>query len=459
MIELFTQDRRKDEASDTASSEPVVSPGHEAVPVENREDSFTESGSTERLAWGARTDVGLVREHNEDSYLVKAPLFAVCDGMGGHAAGEVASAIAVEAIGKNAPDHADDILLGAAVEAANHAVIEGAETGKGRAGMGCTASCCLLEDSHMAIAHVGDSRIYLLHHGMLVRLTHDHSYVEELVDAGEITADEARVHPSRSVITRALGSDPDMYADHFTIDVIAGDRIIICSDGLSSMVEDSEIEAIAVSSTTPQAAADAFVAAALTEGGHDNVSVIVVDVLDDGAVEEHRRYAGKIAIFTVLIGVITIAVLSVIAALFINNSWYVGIDGETVGIYQGINAEVFGHPLSHIVETTTVKVSDLPETTQKSLVDGLPVASEQEAINTVKSYREQIDAQKVAAAETADKTTSSTNTSPDNPAAAAPKSPDANAPAADAPANDAPAADAPAENDAPAEQPAEGGDA
>ena len=347
---------------------------------------------------------------------MRAPLFAVCDGMGGHAAGEIASAIAVEAIAKNAPDHADDILLGAAVEAANHAVIEGAETGRGRAGMGCTASCCLLEDSRMAIAHVGDSRIYLLHHGMLVRLTHDHSYVEELVDAGEITADEARVHPSRSVITRALGSDPDMYADHFTIDVIAGDRIIICSDGLSSMVEDSEIEAIAVSSTTPQAAADAFVAAALTEGGHDNVSVIVVDIIDDGAVEQHRRHASRVAILTLVISALTIAALCGVAALFVNNSWYVGADGETVGIYQGIKAEVFGHPLSHIVETTSIKLSDLPETTQKSLAEGVAVASEQEARNTVKSYREQIDAQKVAAAETADKTTSTTNTSPENPA-------------------------------------------
>lgn len=416
MIDLFAQGRGKAQANDTASSEPVVSPGHEAVPVENREDSFTESGSTERLAWGARTDVGLVRDHNEDSYLVRAPLFAVCDGMGGHAAGEIASAIAVEAIAKNAPDHADDILLGAAVEAANHAVIEGAETGRGRAGMGCTASCCLLEDNRMAIAHVGDSRIYLLHHGMLVRLTHDHSYVEELVDAGEITADEARVHPSRSVITRALGSDPDMYADHFTIDVIAGDRIIICSDGLSSMVEDSEIEAIAVSSTTPQAAADAFVAAALTEGGHDNVSVIVVDIIDDGAVEQHRRHASRVAILTLVISALTIAALCGVAALFVNNSWYVGADGETVGIYQGIKAEVFGHPLSHIVETTSIKLSDLPETTQKSLAEGVAVASEQEARNTVKSYREQIDAQKVAAAETADKTTSTTNTSPENPA-------------------------------------------
>ena len=230
------------------TAQPVNSPGHDTVAVGSREGSESKSGSTTKLSWGSRTDIGLVRAHNEDSFLVQPPAFAVCDGMGGHAAGEVASSIAVETIGSKLPIHADDVLLGAAVEAANLAVIQGAAEGLGKPGMGCTASCVLVENGKMAIAHVGDSRIYLLHHGTLVRLTHDHSYVEELVDAGEITADEARVHPSRSVITRALGSDPDMYADHFTLDVTAGDRVILCSDGLSSMVEDSEIEAIAFSS-------------------------------------------------------------------------------------------------------------------------------------------------------------------------------------------------------------------
>ena len=111
--------------------EPVNSPGHDTIPVENREGAETRNGQTERLSWGARTDIGLVRGHNEDSFLVQPPLFAVCDGMGGHAAGEVASSIAVQTIGAQAPIHADDILLGAAVEAANAAVIEGAATGKG----------------------------------------------------------------------------------------------------------------------------------------------------------------------------------------------------------------------------------------------------------------------------------------------------------------------------------------
>ena len=197
----------------TTPEEPATSPGHDEelniqdLSISAREGSDTKSGSSVSLAWGARTDVGLLREHNEDSFLVKPPLFAVCDGMGGHAAGEVASSIAVETISAHMPEHADDVLLGTAVETANAAVIEGAVQGVGKPGMGCTASCALVEKGKMAIAHVGDSRIYLLHQGMLVRLTHDHSYVEELVDAGEITADEARLHPSRSVITCAAVID------------------------------------------------------------------------------------------------------------------------------------------------------------------------------------------------------------------------------------------------------------
>ena len=115
-------------------------------------------------------------------------------------------------------------------------VIDAPAKGIGKPGMGSTASAVLIEGNQMAVAHVGDSRIYLLHHGTLVRITHDHSYVEELIDSGQITADEARTHPSRSVVTRALGSDPDMYADHFSLEVSDGDRIILCSDGLSGMV-------------------------------------------------------------------------------------------------------------------------------------------------------------------------------------------------------------------------------
>lgn len=391
------------EAPADAPKEPVNSPGHDTIPVENREGADTKSGSNGRLAWGARTDVGLVRSHNEDSFLVQAPVFCVCDGMGGHAAGEVASSIAVETIGSNAPLHADDVLLGAAVEAANAQVIEGARLGKGKPGMGCTASCIMIEDDRIAIAHVGDSRIYLLHHGALVRLTHDHSYVEELIDAGEITADEARVHPSRSVITRALGNDPDMYADHFTLEITAGDRVIVCSDGLSSMVEDAELEDLAVSSASPQAAADNLVSAALEAGGHDNVTVVVVDVLDDGTSDKHHARRAHLALSAVITALVIVALIVLSVTLYIRNSWYLGDNNGTVGIYSGVPGELFGLELGHLVETTSVEVGDLPATVRESLEEGLSVDSEEDALKTVESYRDQIDADKTEAALMADK--------------------------------------------------------
>lgn len=385
----------------TSKTEPVNAPGSETVPVTSRKGADVDTGSAGRLAWGARSDVGLVRDHNEDAFLVHAPLFCVCDGMGGHAAGEVASAIAVRCIAEHAPVTADDVLLGTAVELANAAIIEGAAEGVGKPGMGCTATAAVIENDHMAIAHVGDSRLYVLHAGSLVRVTHDHSFVEELVDAGEITADEARVHPSRSVITRALGSDPDMYADHFTLDVARGDRIILCSDGLSSMVPDSIIEDLAVSSATPQQAADNLVAAALEAGGHDNVTVIVIDVQDDGASELVRKRRRRAIIGWILGLFIVAAALFAFLFFYVSNSWYVGINNGNVAIYQGVEGNFLGISFSTLEETTTVRVQDLPEATQISLQNGIEVASLTDAQATIRSYRDQITSEKERTAEVA----------------------------------------------------------
>lgn len=382
--------------------EPQEVPGRAAMSVEGRTDSDAVSGHDAFVAWGARSDVGLVRSHNEDSFLLRPPLFAVCDGMGGHAAGEVASSLAVDTISAKAPAIPDDTLLGAAVEAANLAIIDAAEAGIGKPGMGCTASCAVIKGSHMAVAHVGDSRIYLLRQGSLVRVTHDHSYVEELVDAGEITADEARVHPSRSIITRALGSDRDMYADHFTIEVRSGDRVILCSDGLSGMVDDHEIETLAVSSATPQSAADKLVSAALTAGGSDNVTVLVVDVLDDGLRAKRRRAVLHSLVRYLLVAACVLAAIAAAFAVFAHSSYYLGDNDGTVAIYQGVSGEFLGMPLSSVLESTTVEVDDLPQTVQEQLARGIPFQSEQDAQDAVESYRDQIDTEKVRAAQTAD---------------------------------------------------------
>ena len=391
-----------DVAHASVPQEPANAPGRAEMPVEGRAGADAVSGSNGYISWGARSDVGLVRGHNEDSFLLRTPLFVVSDGMGGHAAGEVASSIAVETVGERAPGTADDVLLGAAVEAANMAVIEAAEQGIGKPGMGCTVTSVLIEKNKMAVAHVGDSRAYVLRQGTLVRVTHDHSYVEELVDSGQITADEARTHPSRSIITRALGSDPDMYADHFSLEVNDGDRVILCSDGLSSMISDAEIEALAVSSATPQQAADNLVAAALTAGGADNVTVVVVDVLNDGIADAARRRLFHRA--AILSGVI-VALLArslLFAVALVRSEWYLGVNGTTVGLYRGIKGEFLGVPTSELVGTSSVELSDLPTSVQDQLAQGIRVDSEEAGREVIDSYHDQINAEKDRAAQIAE---------------------------------------------------------
>ena len=243
----------------------------------------------------------------------------------------------------------------------------------------------------MAVAHVGDSRAYLLHEGSLIRVTHDHSYVEELVDAGEITADEARVHPNRSVITRALGSDPAMYADHFQLNVEEGDRLILCSDGLSSMIPDGEIERIAVQSKSAQLCTDNLVDAALAAGGSDNVTVVVVDIVDDGklkAIARKRRrnlamMAGAVLAVLALGGIITF--------FSVKNNVYLGTSDGYVAIYTGIRHDFMGLSLHWLEDRTSVALKDLPDDTRARLEQGIPQDSVDAAQDTVAKYRKQID--------------------------------------------------------------------
>lgn len=354
-------------------------------------DSTYDAGTTTQLMWGARSDVGCVRPHNEDSYLVQSPLFCVCDGMGGHAAGEVASSIAVETIAKTAPQSVDAARLAAAVEAANAAVIEAALNGLGKPGMGCTATCAYIENDTLAIAHVGDSRAYLLHEGTLIRVTRDHSYVEELVDAGEITADEARVHPNRSVITRALGSDPAMYADHFTLHIEEGDRLILCSDGLSSMIPDSDIENIATQSSTAQICVDNLVDAALAAGGHDNVTVVVVDLVDDGVMREAKRVRRRNVTIAAIVALVFVLVAGIWAYTGITGSYYLGTYHGNVAVWRGLPGKTLGVELHWLESETSIKLSDLPEDTQNRLEAGITQTSVDDAQDTISKYRHQID--------------------------------------------------------------------
>ncbi|NTU90115.1 MAG: Stp1/IreP family PP2C-type Ser/Thr phosphatase, partial [Actinobacteria bacterium] len=230
------------------------------------------------ISFGSRTDCGQIRPHNEDSLVVYPPLFAVADGMGGHEAGEIASEIAIETLVAQAPKSLDAKTLGRAVMAANRAVLRASKDGVGKPGMGTTMTAAMIDDDKLIIAQVGDSRAYLLHQGQLQRITRDHSLMADYIETGQITEEESRWHPQRSVITRALGSDPDMVPDLFELNVEPGDRLLLCSDGLSGMVYDEGIRDILDSIPDPQLAADALINAATDFGGHDNITAIVVNV-------------------------------------------------------------------------------------------------------------------------------------------------------------------------------------
>jgi protein phosphatase len=235
------------------------------------------------LRWGAATHQGLVRDMNEDAYAAEPGLFVVADGMGGHSAGEVASAIAVDTLRRAAGDgyrRADDVSV--AVRLANASIRAEAGARSDRAGMGTTITALVVLDPEqhlLALANVGDSRTYRLRAGRLSRLTVDHSYVEELVREGQITAEEARLHPRRNIVTRALGIDPAVEVDTWTITAATGDRYVLCSDGLVDEVPDHEIDDLLSGVADPQEAAEQLVAMANRHGGRDNVTVVVVDVL------------------------------------------------------------------------------------------------------------------------------------------------------------------------------------
>jgi protein phosphatase len=231
-----------------------------------------------RFFHGAATSTGRVRRVNEDSYLAAPPLFAVADGMGGHDAGEVASAVAIDVLARYArggPLSVDAVL--AALDEANRAVI-----GRGEADrMGTTvtglASLVTPAGSQLMVFNVGDSRVYRLAGDQFGQLTVDHSEVQELVLAGAITPEQARSHPRRNIVTRALGSDFVVRPDHWLLPPLAGDRYLVCSDGLTGELTDEEILPLLLADD-PQQAAEALVAAADEAGGHDNTTVIVVDV-------------------------------------------------------------------------------------------------------------------------------------------------------------------------------------
>jgi protein phosphatase len=238
-----------------------------------------------KLKWGASTDVGMVRQQNEDSYLAEENLYVVADGMGGHNAGEVASALAVTTLKAGARSGIDSVeRFRELVQQANTAIYTASLDDSTQSGMGTTLTALSIvagEEPRVLVANVGDARTYMWRNGALTRLSVDHSYVQELVNEGIITPEEARVHPRRNIVTRALGIDRSVVVDVFSHLVRTGDRIVLCSDGLVDEVSDADIAVVLGQHSDPQDTAEALVMVANTAGGRDNTTVIVVDVLDD----------------------------------------------------------------------------------------------------------------------------------------------------------------------------------
>ncbi|MEY3977662.1 MAG: hypothetical protein RLZZ284_518 [Actinomycetota bacterium] len=241
-----------------------------------------------KVVWGAATHVGMLRQQNEDAFIAQDDLFVVADGMGGHNAGEVASALAIESMKRAAVggfSSQESVVAG--VNAANAAIHAASGGQSDQRGMGTTLAAVIPLPAHgdepqrMVVTNVGDSRVYLWRAGELKQVSVDHSYVQELLSEGLVTAEEARVHPRRNIVTRALGIEGDVNADVWVVPMLVGDRYVVCSDGLVDEVDDAELAGIVGGNHSAQIVAQQLVDAANSNGGRDNITVVVVDVADD----------------------------------------------------------------------------------------------------------------------------------------------------------------------------------
>jgi serine/threonine protein phosphatase PrpC len=408
---------------------------------------------------GTKTDVGRRREVNEDSFLVHEPLFVVADGMGGHVAGDIASSTAIDTIKEESSSaNAQDMdTLARLVLGANSRIWEKAQSDASLRGMGTTCTLLMLDSSRAHFAHVGDSRAYLLREGKLTQVTEDHTLVGRMVKEGRLSADEAERHPQRSIVTRALGVDSVVEVDLMTVDLQEGDRILICSDGLSSMIDSDSIASILNEESDPQVAAERLVDAANEAGGEDNITVVILDIVDGetpgaGATATSKRvdtaespgsvpssttapsssemtYAGGGAIAAppevdrgreervdtardedhderpartwprkLIVGLVIVVLLG-IGAFFgvrylLSNSWYVGVNDEGfVTVYEGIPEEIAGLDLSEEIEVSEIRADQFPDVVSANLGDGIKKDSLEDARTHITNLEEQIEAE------------------------------------------------------------------
>jgi len=370
------------------------------------------------------TDTGRRRRHNEDAFVNDPPLFAVADGMGGAQAGELASGLAAAALRDEASELAGgEERVNDLIQEANRRVYERQSQDASASGMGTTMTVALVENGRVAIGHVGDSRAYLIRNRKLEQLTEDHSLVAELVRSGKLSPEEAEDHPQRSVITRALGTDPDVDVDVFSVETRPGDLFLLCSDGLTSMVDDETIlREIERDRGDLTKAAKALVREANKGGGEDNITVVFFEITgDDGehtvalppieehededtldehhgvppVVVEHRDengHAGRRALFALLVLVLIVAVCGV-AVWGLWRSHFVGAesDGHVV-VYQGLPWNVVGSvKLYRPVYVSPLLAAQLSQAERQKLFDH-SLRSDDSARAVVRRYEEQIGA-------------------------------------------------------------------
>jgi protein phosphatase len=389
------------------------------------------------LRSGSATDVGQVRDNNEDELLVANPLFAVADGMGGAAAGEVASSTAINtlreafsAAGKPTPD-----VLMRAAQAANRAVWEQAEANPEMRGMGTTLVALAKVDTpaKLAIINVGDSRLYRLHDGDLQQVTLDHNLVAELVAEGRLSKAEAEFHPRRNIMTRALGVEPDVPVDLFEVDAEPEDRFLLCSDGLSDRVSDDFIASVLRRLADPDEAAAELVEEANLRGGNDNITVVIIDVVETEAPAEKgppptiaapsvtdepapaetaaapaspraRRITLRVVLF-VLILLILLGGAAAGIGYYARGQYYVGFVGDRITVFQGQKHGVLWFKPT-VKQNTAYTADDVEPATVLALLRGV----QEPSFSAARQYVTNAVAQEAQAQAAAQATTTTTTT-------------------------------------------------
>ena len=376
-----------------------------------------------RFAWGAASDTGRVRQANEDSYLVVDGLFAVADGMGGHQAGEVASHLALETLQSEFDAAGTDVLV-RAVENANHTLVSRSAADPELAGMGTTlVAMALVEASGrdaIGVVNVGDSRLSLMSDGELAQITEDHSLVATMERQGRLTAAEAAVHPQRNILTRALGIDGTVLVDSWEILPVIGDRYLICSDGLFNEVDENRIAATLRRLADPNEACRELIRLANEGGGRDNITCVVVDVVDDSGRDPNADPANRVrnshtggdltvadiptsepkapktpgvirSSFTWRVGVFVAAFVFVILSGFAfiwwtgTKTWYVGVDGDNVAVFHGKPGGVLWIQPS-LAEDSDLLLANVPQSAIADVKNGV----EQPSLDSARSYIENL---------------------------------------------------------------------